>query len=422
MNRLVPLGLMLVGAAVALGAAGLFGRAPKLHGESSPEDRVEISTEAPPWYSPVGQAGCASAACHGGSSHSLTGPRDSRSWNGAALHCFAIDPHNQAFAALETPLAVSIMGRLGSGIAATQDERCLACHTNPALANRTADARVIALRREGIGCEGCHGNAEQWLHQHTTWTAVNRGDGHQRTGMAKLDDLGERALACAGCHVGAPADPARGYPVRDMNHDMIAVGHPRLNFDFADYQRRLPPHWFEQDRSSGFELRAWLVGRAARGEAASRLGADRGTRTPRPEFANFSCVSCHHPLDGSFPRKEGKLTRETAWPKDDVQGADALAKLRRTLVKASDEEIGQFAAKAFRSAEAIPAMDRDLASQMYFGLAARERTRMIRDKRSDYPEKFDRLARELRMPRGNLDFSVSAKARSLLQSLLGEAR
>src|SRR6185437_519611 len=108
-------------------------------------------------------------------------------------------PHNKAFDALETPLAASIVSRLRTNIPATQDERCLACHTNPALANRAADAREIPLRREGIGCEGCHGNAEQWLHWHTSWTADNRGDAYQRTGMANLYDLGERALACAGC-------------------------------------------------------------------------------------------------------------------------------------------------------------------------------------------------------------------------------
>jgi hypothetical protein len=413
---------MLIGAAVALGAAGLFGHAPRLHGESSPDDLVGFSTEASLWYSPVGQAGCASAACHGGSSHSLTGRRDFRSWNGATLHCFATDPHNRAFAALETPLAASIMRDLGSGISATQDERCLACHTNPALANRSAEAREIALRREGVGCEGCHGNAEQWLHGHTSWTPENRGIHCDQSGMTKLYDLGERALACAGCHVGAPADPSRGYPVRDMNHDMIAAGHPRLSFDFADSQRRLPPHWFETDRSSGFELRSWLVGRAAHGEAACRLRDDRGTRTPRPEFADFSCVSCHHPLDSSFPRKEGKLNRETAWPMDDAAGLDALVKLRRRLGKASNAEIEQIAASAFHSAEALPTMDRDLASQIYFGLAARERSQMLSDGRSGYPEKFDRLAKELRLPRGSIDFRVSSEARSLLQGLLGEGR
>src|SRR6185312_4830920 len=114
-----------------------------------------------------------------------------------------------------------------------------------------------------------------------TWTAANRDTGYQQSGMARLYDIGERALACAGCHVGAPADPERGYPVRDMNHDMIAAGHPRLNFDFADYQHRLTPHWFERNRTTGqpagpaFELQAWLIGKVAHAEAALHLDVDR---------------------------------------------------------------------------------------------------------------------------------------------------
>src|SRR6185312_10631892 len=138
-----------------------------------------------------------------------------------------------------------------------------------------------------------------------TWTAANRDTGYQQSGMARLYDIGERALACAGCHVGAPADPERGYPVRDMNHDMIAAGHPRLNFDFADYQRRLPPHWQEKDRLAAaatprppdFEAKGWLVGRVAAAEAACRLTADRARRlAPWPEFAEFNCYACHHDL------------------------------------------------------------------------------------------------------------------------------
>src|SRR6476660_5000791 len=108
---------------------------------------------------------------------------------------------------------------------------------------------MASLRSEGVGCEACHGNASSWYGPHTgdTWSAANRPALYQTHGMHKLYDVGERALVCAGCHVGAPADEKRGYPVpRDMNHDMIAAGHPRLNFDFADYQRRLPPHWQEK--------------------------------------------------------------------------------------------------------------------------------------------------------------------------------
>src|SRR5437870_3137050 len=99
--------------------------------------------------------------------------------------------------------------------------------------------------------------------------------------MAHLSDPKVRAETCAGCHVGAPA--GLGAPLRDMNHDLIAAGHPRLNFDYATYLRALPPHWAEKDRDvspaalrpAGDEFPHWLVGRAATTAATYRPRADR---------------------------------------------------------------------------------------------------------------------------------------------------
>ena len=156
----------------------------------------------------VGATGCAAAACHGGpATGSLSGKLNSRSWSGAATHCLASDPHTKSYEALEGPLAGAIMSRLHSGAKATEDVRCLACHTNPPLAQPEVSPRERVLQKEGVSCEACHGSASKWLHEHTTWTAAGRPSGYDRSGMTKLYDLGERALACAGCHVGAPADP-----------------------------------------------------------------------------------------------------------------------------------------------------------------------------------------------------------------------
>jgi hypothetical protein len=168
--------------------------------------------------------------------------------------------------------------------------------------------------------------------------------------MVRLYDLGERAMNCAGCHVGAPADPERGLPVRDMNHDMIAAGHPRLNFDFAEYVRRLPKHWQEKDRTTEPNaprtinpLKEWYVGRVAHAEAACRLLADRAGRSlagdresPWPEFAEFNCAACHHHLsvdDKKAPhanwrrsaeylgdRPAGSLPWQMIWPMTNAPG------------------------------------------------------------------------------------------------------
>jgi hypothetical protein len=428
---------------------------------------------------PVGSAGCAAAACHGGSpATSLTAPPGPTCWQSSATHWLAADPHTRAYAALETQLAKDIVrlmaGKDEKGNPRPHDppernDRCLACHTNPYLVSANAGkvgARMVGLRSEGVGCESCHGNAGSWYGPHTTWNAGNRAAEYAAHGMPKLYDVGERALTCAGCHVGAPADPERGYPVpRDMNHDMIAAGHPRLNFDFADYQRRLPPHWQEKDRLSvaatprgpAFEVKGWLVGRVATAEAACRLTADRATRRdPWPEFAEFNCYACHHELlpkgwrqtpEHYAGRPPGAAPWQTIWPvtrpadlkllggadpaaaavgdliaamegrgkpslsaKADAatKAAGALANLRGGLAGMPDESAARSAAKLFAGLkEQAATLDWDTAGQAYLGAAAFERAKLAANPAAKespaFRGAFDRLRFPVRVKEGDAE-------------------
>ena len=276
----------------------------------------------PPRGSVVGKAGCAATACHGGPAHSLTATPTDGCWQGSATHWEACDPHQRAYSLLtDKPVrpvrhsADSSRKGLGWRGLATEESRCLACHTTPSLAT---DRAPVEVRREGVSCEACHGNARSWQYAHTVraeWP---------HPGMTRLNDLGVRAKTCAGCHVGAPA--ADGDPLRDMNHDMIAAGHPRLEFDFGEHHRRLPMHWLERDRSKTdapkrkvSESHLWLVGRVAQAEAACELLASRAERasrnpndtgSPWPEFAEFNCVACHHtiPVPDRDRKTDGRLT------------------------------------------------------------------------------------------------------------------
>lgn len=393
----------------------------------------------------LGSAGCLAAACHGApATGALAGKFDSGTWQSSGSCWVAADPHNAAYSLLtDHPhrqvkvTAQHIMKLYAPGTKATDDARCLACHTNPALATegKTDDPRTLSLRAEGVSCEACHGSAGGWVRAHTTWKG-DRGKVYGETGMTKLYDLGERALACAGCHIGAPAEG--NFPVRDMNHDMIAAGHPRLNFDFAEYQRRLPIHWQEKDRTTGSPrgpeaLKAWLVGRVAHAEAACKLTHDRAerfladdARTPWPELGEFNCAACHHHLmaewrgkvlDGRIP---GAPPWQAVWPvvpaigltphqpadlfaKAGAKPAPAVAKLvkametRRPATAGSVRQPSKDAATALAAlraelaawpeaefaretkgvfAELTPkAQDWDSGLQLMFGLAALERSR-----------------------------------------------
>ncbi len=297
-------------------------------------------------FRPVGTSGCAASACHGGPAPSLTSPAGPDAWRGSSTHWAARDPHRHATSALNGKLAAHMMELLnvpgpdGKPLTATQYDRCLACHADPQQVKPGVPTRAVAP----LGCESCHGDGGGYLRAHTTWRSPGeRAAGVAQTGFADLNDLAVRAASCAGCHVGAPPSPAS--PVRrDMNHDMIAAGHPRLDkYDFAEYQRRLTPHWREVDRAKSsprgddFEWRAWLVGRAATAEACARLTAARAVVPESwPELAEWRCASCHQAVPaparepwGDSPGREARRVGlppwQSAWPFDTALGAEASA-------------------------------------------------------------------------------------------------
>lgn len=330
MNRAAR-SVLLVFGIVATGAVafGIISRPAPIEVALGAREQAPRPSAADLKGAPVGMSGCLASACHGSNAtDTLAGKLSLKTWESSGSTWAAADPHTAAYSLLtdkpHRPVKVTaahIMARYAPGTSATADARCVACHTNPSLAaaERMGDARAQHLRTEGVSCEACHGNAGGWVADHTTWKG-DRKEVYAKTGINPLYDLGERALACAGCHVGAPAE--NGLPVRDMNHDMIAAGHPRLNFDFAEYQRRLPKHWHERDRATNTAIthspaKEWLVGRVAHAEAACKLLADRAERsktddrTPWPEFAEFNCAACHHNLRAATDKSV-----EAQWRKD----------------------------------------------------------------------------------------------------------
>jgi hypothetical protein len=131
---------------------------------------------------------------------------------------------------------------------------------------------------------------------------------YQKVGMNWLQSHAVRAEVCAGCHIGAPAEPGSGLPDRDMNHDFIAAGHPRLMFEYGSFLANEPKHWKEKDTRADFEARAWLVGQVVSAQSALRLSADRATTTAAgrvwPELAEYDCYACHHDLVGKSWRQQ----------------------------------------------------------------------------------------------------------------------
>jgi hypothetical protein len=227
--------------------------------------------------------------CHNG--------QEGRGARGSEYSTWAVyDRHARAFAVLGNDKSKSIMRNLGrQGQPATADGLCLSCHVGPDWQAASRNPRFTLA--DGVGCESCHGAAGSWLTEHFK-------SGWNRKGMRDTRTINGRADSCVGCHVGSPG--------KDVNHDLIAAGHPRLNFEFAAFHAILPHHWDDRkDRSRypDFEARAWAVGQLASAKAALELLAYRAEsahdpkKQPWPEFAEYDCFACHHDLQAKSWRQ-----------------------------------------------------------------------------------------------------------------------
>ncbi|GAA5511122.1 multiheme c-type cytochrome [Novipirellula caenicola] len=247
----------------------------------------------------VGISSCATSTCHGGVIG--RGPV----WNHSLSTWLANDPHANAGRLLydrDSQAIVSRLDRSASGSREAYDavlrERCISCHTTATAAQTAASGKLSAeFLASGVTCESCHGAAESWLvsHTHVDW------DPAANESMREMDSIIGRGETCVRCHIGSRTEDGL---VRDMNHDLIAAGHPALRFDLPIYLANLPTHWDDRhDRelnASSVRLRA--VGRAINLAAAAKLASERASdhlqdpTVPWPEFADYDCFACHQSL------------------------------------------------------------------------------------------------------------------------------
>lgn len=239
----------------------------------------------------LGSPSCGSASCHNlNQGRGKTGS-EYTTWTG-------FDPHHQAYEALFHPRSDRIMKNLfntGAGSAGS-NQLCLNCH-----ATNRGDARHAGpgfTLTEGVGCESCHGGASKYISVHFTAKslAMSSSEKEEKLGLRNTRDLSSRAAICADCHVG---NAGRGM---EVNHDLIAAGHPRLNFELSAFLANYPKHWKDADerkRHPDFQARAWEVGQIESARAALKLLADRAEPKapgPWPEFTEYDCFSCHKDL------------------------------------------------------------------------------------------------------------------------------
>ncbi|MCI0361161.1 MAG: hypothetical protein L0211_21995 [Planctomycetaceae bacterium] len=291
-----------------------------------PQAPEELPRLAPPADHYLGGLSCASASCHGRQEENGQAGSVSRR---EFIVWLEHDPHARAARTLSGAKFQRILNIVSSGRADGQPDaavhlRCAKCHDPEGIRSASekgsgvfggnrlpimeadgspktpdplkADPLTTRPVARGIGCETCHGPAKNWIAVH-----YQHGVTRERLaslGMIDTKNLVVRAERCAGCHVGDGE--------RDMNHDMIAAGHPPLRFELSAYHDLIrQKHWpaAERVRTPDFKVRLWAAGQVAAARSSLALLESRAKRAaagerlaPWPEFAEYDCFACHQRL------------------------------------------------------------------------------------------------------------------------------
>ena len=243
----------------------------------------------------VGVASCAGSTCHGRSEPTgkIVRQDELMQWQNPSS---ASGAHSRAFAVLGGARGQAIAAKLGLGSATSAGE-CLGCHSDPAFAGKGPRFQTS----EGVGCEGCHGGAQNWLSSHYAIGGTHAAN--VAKGLYPLDQPRARAEKCLDCHFGSDR------PGQFVSHRIMAAGHPRVSFeldlfsalqqhhnDDGDYARR-------KQRPSG--VKVWAIGQASAVSRAVTLYANPklGTEGVFPEIYFFDCQTCHRQIyDGTKGR------------------------------------------------------------------------------------------------------------------------
>ena len=276
MSKTSNLSLLVAGTMVTLTSAALINAA------ELPEDSAEVH---------MGVATCAASQCHGSAI-----PRDG---TGVLQNEYVTwtqsDPHSKAYETLSNEQSRLIAARLGIG-RAREATICLDCHADNVPADRRGEKFQIS---DGVGCEACHGGAENWLSTHYNAPEVTHAANLQ-AGLYPNEDADDRADLCLSCHLGTRNKFA--------THRIMAAGHPRLVFEldtFTELWRTAgrQPHYrvdadYRERKDIDGHVYTWAAGLLA--EARSRLDLIQSHYFEEPgmfpELAFYDCHACHRTM------------------------------------------------------------------------------------------------------------------------------
>ncbi len=251
----------------------------------------------------VGAGSCSAVACHGGIQPRGTTKvlqNEYSTW-------ITTDKHAHAYEALRGPLGKQMAGILKIG-PADKAQRCLVCHAISVPEAQHGSQFDVA---DGVSCESCHGPASAWIGPHIQPTADHRR--MVSLGLVDNKNLAVRTEKCLTCHLGAPG--------LNVDHELIAAGHPDLRFELDSYTAVEPPHWIEKGPNGEkadalYGVRAWAVGEAVELQQSMVRVSRHAKNGPWPEFSEMDCMTCHHSLIGPSIDANGTY-RPLSWRQEE---------------------------------------------------------------------------------------------------------
>lgn len=248
-----------------------------------------------------GVASCSGSTCHGRAEGNGAVVRQDEiaTWQEPSS---PTGSHSRAYAVLGSPRSRQIAASLGLG-PATSAPACLGCHSTYVSQGSRGERFQTS---DGIGCETCHGPAQNWLAAHYAAPATHASN--VANGLTPLERPQVRAKVCLDCHFGSEK---KG---QFVTHSMMAAGHPRISFEL-DLFSALQQHHDEDDdyvqrKGRTDSLRLWAVGQAEAVRRSTTMFAKPrfAMRGAFPEFYFYDCHSCHRTITDGPTRK---LTFET---------------------------------------------------------------------------------------------------------------
>jgi hypothetical protein len=226
------------------------------------------------------------------------------------------DKHAQAYTVLTNDRSKRIAKNLGLADPDHPEHAslCLDCHADNVPPTQRGAQFQLA---DGVGCEACHGGAQNWLGPHLT------GESHAdniKAGLYPTDQPQPRGTLCLSCHLGDDK--------KFVIHKIMGAGHPPTPFELDTYTAIQPAHFvvnqsYIERKGRPNDIQIWAMGQAVDVKLRMDLvlSPSHAPKGVDFELSLFDCQACHH----SMSELQWRARSTTGLPPGRIKLYDATA-------------------------------------------------------------------------------------------------